>query len=92
MHESPCCLSLKAVADVTGEEFRTFMAILSSLNIMADAHQELADIVTEQADLRQPFQVLQKFSYMNNFFVLFNIILMGLVEVVRGILQISFHE
>lgn len=46
----------KAMADVTGEEFRTFMTILSSLKVMASAHQELADIVTEQAELNQPFQ------------------------------------
>nr|QMS47769.1 apoptosis inhibitor-5-like protein [Fimbriaphyllia ancora] len=46
----------KAMADVTGEEFRTFMTILSSLKVMAAAHQELADIVTEQAELNQPFQ------------------------------------
>lgn len=46
----------KAMTDVTGEEFRTFMTILSSLKVMAAAHQELADIVTEQAELNQPFQ------------------------------------
>jgi len=46
----------KAMADVTGEEFRIFMTILSSLKVMASAHQELADIVTEQAELNQPFQ------------------------------------
>lgn len=45
------------MADVTGEEFRTFMAILSSLKVMASAHQELADIVAEQAELNQAFQV-----------------------------------
>lgn len=45
------------MTDVTGEEFRTFMTILSSLKVMAAAHQELADIVTEQAELNQPFQV-----------------------------------
>ena len=49
------------MADVTGEEFRTFMAILSSLKVMASAHQELADIVTEQAELNQPFQVYSFF-------------------------------
>lgn len=46
----------KAMADVTGEEFRTFMTILSSLKVMGSAHQELADIVGEQAELSQPFQ------------------------------------
>lgn len=46
------------MADVTGEEFRTFMTILSSLKVMASAHQELADIVAEQAELNQAFQVL----------------------------------
>ncbi|XP_068671795.1 apoptosis inhibitor 5-like [Montipora foliosa] len=46
----------KAMTDVTGEEFRTFMNILSSLKVMASAHQELADIVTEQAELAQAFQ------------------------------------
>ena len=45
------------MADVTGEEFRTFMTILSSLKVMASAHQELADIVAEQAELNQAFQV-----------------------------------
>ena len=45
------------MADVTGEEFRTFMTILSSLKVMASAHQELADIVAEQAELNQVFQV-----------------------------------
>ena len=45
------------MTDVTGEEFRTFMNILSSLKVMASAHQELADIVTEQAELAQAFQV-----------------------------------
>ena len=45
------------MADVTGEEFRTFMTILSSLKVMASAHQELADIVAEQAELSQAFQV-----------------------------------
>jgi len=48
----------QAMADVTGEEFCIFMTILSSLKVMASAHQELADIVTEQAELNQPFQVL----------------------------------
>ena len=50
-------VSLQAMADVTGEEFRTFMTILSSLKVMGSAHQELADIVVEQAELSQPFQV-----------------------------------
>lgn len=50
-------VSLQAMADVTGEEFRTFMTILSSLKVMGSAHQELADIVGEQAELSQPFQV-----------------------------------
>ena len=48
------------MADVTGEEFRTFMTILSSLKVMASAHQELADIVAEQAELNQVFQVQLK--------------------------------
>ncbi|XP_029210992.1 apoptosis inhibitor 5-like [Acropora millepora] len=46
----------KAMADVTGEEFRTFMKILSSLKVMANAHQELAGIVAEQVELTQAFQ------------------------------------
>ena len=50
------CFS-QAMADVTGEEFRIFMTILSSLKVMGSAHQELADIVAEQAELNQPFQV-----------------------------------
>lgn len=45
------------MADVTGEEFRTFMKILSSLKVMANAHQELAGIVAEQVELTQAFQV-----------------------------------
>ena len=49
--------SSQAMADVTGEEFRTFMTILSSLKAMGSSHQELADIVAEQAELSQPFQV-----------------------------------
>lgn len=46
----------KVMADVTGEEFRTFMKILSSLKVMANAHQELAGIVAEQVELTQAFQ------------------------------------
>lgn len=53
------------MADVTGEEFRTFMTILSSLKVMASAHQELADIVTEQAELNQPFQVSDKIYHIH---------------------------
>lgn len=45
------------MTDVTEEEFRIFMTILSSLNVMASAHQERADIVAEQAELNQAFQV-----------------------------------
>ena len=51
------------MADVTGEEFRTFMTILSSLKVMASAHQELADIVAEQAELNQVFQVQLEGEY-----------------------------
>ena len=51
------------MADVTGEEFRTFMTILSSLKVMSSAHQELADIVAEQAELNQAFQVPLKGGY-----------------------------
>ncbi|XP_031572790.1 apoptosis inhibitor 5-like [Actinia tenebrosa] len=52
----------KAFSDVNGEEFTIFMSILSKLKIMSGAHQELADIVTEQAELNQPFQVSEQDS------------------------------
>lgn len=55
------------MADVTGEEFRTFMTILSSLKVMASAHQELADIVAEQAELNQAFQVPVEGEYIEKF-------------------------
>jgi len=42
---------------VNGEEFKAFMTILSQLKVMKGAHQELANIVTEQAELNQPFEV-----------------------------------
>ena len=47
----------QALTDVTADEFQTFMAILSSLKSMTSDHQALADIVMEQAELSQPFQV-----------------------------------
>ncbi|EDO32347.1 predicted protein [Nematostella vectensis] len=46
----------KALSDVTGEEFKAFMTILSQLKTMQGSPQVLADIVTEQAELCQPFQ------------------------------------
>ncbi|KAK3729215.1 hypothetical protein QZH41_012253, partial [Actinostola sp. cb2023] len=46
----------KALSDVSGEEFKAFMSILSHLNVMKGAHQELANIVTQQAELSQPFE------------------------------------
>ena len=59
------------MADVTGEEFRTFMTILSSLKVMGSAHQDLADIVGEQAELSQPFQVNLYFIFWSKIWVLY---------------------
>ena len=52
-------LMLQVLQDVTKEEFINIMEILKSLTYMntVQGRQQLLDIVTEQAELDQPFEV-----------------------------------
>ena len=43
--------------DVTGEEFTLFISILSKVKSVANNPQNLADLITEQAELDKEFQV-----------------------------------
>jgi len=44
------------LSDVTGEEFTSFMSILSTVKSISANPQNLADIITEQAELDKDFQ------------------------------------
>ena len=57
-------LFCQVVQDVTGDEFVAFMKILSPLKTMntLQGRQQLIEIVTEQADLKQPFEVGSSFN------------------------------
>ena len=45
------------MADVTGEEFKVFIDILSKLKVLSNEHQQLVDLITEQAELESDLQV-----------------------------------
>ena len=45
------------MTDVTGEEFKVFVDILSKLKVLSDEHQQLVDLITEQAELDSELQV-----------------------------------
>lgn len=48
----------KVLKDVTGDEFMTFISILSGLKTMAtvQGRQQLVEVITEQAGLSEPFE------------------------------------
>lgn len=46
----------KVLSDVTGDEFTTFISILTKVKSIAVNPQTLADLITEQAELDKPFQ------------------------------------
>jgi len=46
----------KVLPDVTGEEFTLFISILSKVKSVANNPQNLADLITEQAELDKEFQ------------------------------------
>eukprot|EP00794_Sanderia_malayensis_P018134 gene18134-19944_t len=46
----------KAMSDVTGDEFKIFMGILSKLKSVISEPQNLADVIAEQAELEKNFQ------------------------------------
>lgn len=46
----------KILSDVTGEEFTSFVSILSTVKSVSSNPQNLADIITEQAELDKDFQ------------------------------------
>lgn len=49
----------KILSDVTGEEFTVFIAILTKVKSISSNPQNLADIITEQAELDKDFQPLE---------------------------------
>ncbi len=45
------------MSDVTGDEFKIFMGILSKLKSIISEPQNLADVIAEQAELEKNFEV-----------------------------------
>ena len=48
---------LKVMSDVTGDEFKSFMSVLSKLKSIVSEPQNLADVIAEQAELEKSFEV-----------------------------------
>jgi len=46
----------KAMSDVTGDEFKSFMSVLSKLKSIVSEPQNLADVIAEQAELDKGFE------------------------------------
>ncbi len=46
------------MSDVTGDEFKVFIGILSKLHSIVSQPQNLADVIAEQAELEKSFQVI----------------------------------
>ena len=55
-----CNVLFQAMSDVTGDEFKTFMSILSKLKSVINEPQNLADVISEQAELEKDFDVSMK--------------------------------
>ena len=51
------------MADVTGEEFKVFIDIMSKLKVLGNEHQQLVDLITEQAELDSTLQVSRSCLY-----------------------------
>ena len=45
------------MSDVTGDEFKSFMAVVSKLKSIVSQPQNLADVIAEQAELEKSFEV-----------------------------------
>ena len=45
------------MSDVTGDEFKSFMTVLSKLKSIVSEPQNLADVIGEQAELDKGFEV-----------------------------------
>ena len=45
------------MSDVTGDEFKLFMSVLSKLKSIVSEPQNLADVIAEQAELDKGFEV-----------------------------------
>ena len=43
--------------DVTGDEFKVFISLLSKLKTMESEHDQLVDMIAEQAELENELQV-----------------------------------
>ena len=46
----------KVLSDVTGEEFTAFISMLTKVKSIASNPQNMADLITEQAELDKEFQ------------------------------------
>ncbi|XP_065070517.1 apoptosis inhibitor 5-like [Rhopilema esculentum] len=46
----------KTMSDVTGDEFKSFMAVVSKLKSIVSQPQNLADVIAEQAELEKSFE------------------------------------
>lgn len=51
------------MSDVTGDEFKSFMGVLSKLKSIVSEPQNLADVIADQAELEKSFEVRPNLTY-----------------------------